>query len=474
MSFFFPKASTTVRESTFPYPYVNDPIDPQDVGYRALGAANRDLYGWTLRRAQEMSLHLYRSNPIASRLIRIYRSYCSGEGFAVVGHHPEVQQVLDEAWSSPRSDLDENHPGFTRDWLIFGEAPLPVAADDAGNVTVGWIDPTTIEQVSRDPRNNLILTTLYVRRGLGVDMEPLDIVTTQTDPLDPSAGLLVGDVFFWPYDRISGATRGTPFLLPIIDWLDLYDQNLWEMAERVKAMRAHMWDVKVMGDQLAVDALEKKWGTSAPKTGSTRFHNEKVTVEAVAPQLGQYEDVNGARFLLRHISTGGGVAPHWLSEPEDANRATAESMDDPVLKNLIDVQAAWKRNITRLCQFIVDRKVEAGLLDRFLPRFDSSNKEPIAEANPEPTRNLVEVVVPEIDEESVGDAAQTLLQIAQAFTALDAIGAVGREAMRKIVRQVLPALGVPEDELPDEDPDDQAAADQALDDFVEAASRYGF
>lgn len=472
---FFPKAQR-VTESFPVSPYVADPIDPKDVGYRTLGATSRDLYGLTLKRAQEMSLHLYRSNPMAHRLIQIYRSYCAGEGFQIVGHNPEVQAVLDEAWTSPRSDLEENHPGFTRDWFIFGEAPIPVTADDAGNTTVGWIDPTTIESVERDTRNNLLLTRLHVKKGHGPETEALQIVTTSTDPLDESAGLLVGEAFFWPFDRINNATRGTPFLLPIIDWLDIYDQNLWEMVERVKAMRAHMWDVTVTGDSGMVESLEKKWGTAAPKTGTTRFHNEKVSVEAVAPQLGQYEDVNGARFILRHISTGGGVAPHWLSEPEDANRSTAESMDDPVLKNLVDVQATWQRHITRLCQFIVDRKVQAGFLDRVLPRYDANNESPLdgAEGNPEPARNLVEVVVPEIEGDNVAKAATTLLQVAQAFTALDHLNVVGQEAQRKIIRSILPALGVPEDELPDEDLDDPESSDAAMDEFVEAVARHGF
>lgn len=467
---FFPR---TERSAEAANPYVLDPIDPTDPHYRTLGAANRDLYSWTLKKSQDLSVHLYRSNPLANRLIRIYRSFCAGEGFSIEAAHPEVQAVLDEAWTSPRSELEDHHSDYARDWLIFGESPVAVAADEVGNTTVGWIDPSTITSVERDERNNVLLRAIHVKRGMGIESIRVPIVGMDTDPSSDSAGMLIGDVFFWCFERISGTTRGMPFLLPIIDWLDLYDSNLWEMAERQKAMRAHLWDVEVVGDSTEAEKLEKKWGTSAPRSGTTRFHNDKVKVGAISPQLGHYEDVSTARFLLRHIATGGSVAPHWLSDPEDANRSTAEQMDIPILRSLVDVQSAWQRNMTRLAQYVVDRKVEAGTLPRLAERMKSDMETPVSEDNPEPTRDLVVVNVPEIEGEKVADAATMLLSLAQAFMTLDTIDLAGRETMRKIVRSVLPALGVPADELPDDDPEDTEASDRNLDDFVEAAARGG-
>ena len=430
-------------------------VDLEDVGWRRLGSAPRDLLGQQLTRAQNLSVDLYRANPIANRLIRIYTSFLAGDGFAVEATNPEVQAIIDEAWTADRNRLDRLHPGYSRDFMLFGEAVHPVVADKAGNTTFGYIDPTTIQTVHRNPRHNMILTKVDVRAGF--DTESLDIVHRDTDILSDDAGLLAGEVFFWPHDRIGASTRGTPFMLPILDWLDAYDQVLWEHVERIKALRAFFWDVEVDGGPKEIEKAKRLWGLTPPKSGSVRFRTPAFRVTAESPQLGTGEDVKSLTFLLRTISAGGGVAPHWLSEPEDANRSTAERMDIPVIRGLGDIQSEWKANIEDAVKFVVDRKVAAGLVARTLPEQRKNDDGTFTEQpnSEKAARDHVRVVVPEIDDEGIEQAATSLAQVAQAFTQFDSLGVIGPKVMSKIVHHLLPALGVPADELPDEDADDE-------------------
>jgi len=71
-------------------------IDSDDSLYRRLGAMPRDLLGTTLRRAQDLSVALYRGNPLANRIISIYRSFLAGEGSDVGADNPEVAAVIDD------------------------------------------------------------------------------------------------------------------------------------------------------------------------------------------------------------------------------------------------------------------------------------------------------------------------------------------------------------------------------------------
>lgn len=445
-------------------------VDPDEELYRAVGAGRRDLLGPLLTRAQELSVDTYRKNPIGNRIIKIYTTYMAGEGFAVEAANPEVHETAQEFWTAERNDMDDNHRRFARDFLLFGEAPHPVAADETGHTTVGYIDPYTIDHVETDPRNQLILRALILTSGAAGEADPLAIVKREEDPFSDNAGLLTGETFLWLHDRIGAATRGTPFLLPALDWLDAYDQVLWELLERTKAIRAFFWDVEVDGGQTEIDKAKKEWGRTAPRSGSVRFRTPGISVDAVQPQIGAYEDVNTARYLLRHLATAAGLSPTWLGDPEDANRSTAEQMDKPVHRALLDVQAQWKKNMTDLTRFAVDRRVAAGMLDRVMERHDQFGR---PTGDRQPAGDLVRVVTPALTDDDVTAAAASLMQVAQAFVQLDMLEAADPEVMRKIVRTMLPALGLPADELPDPDEASDGAIIDRAESIIREATRTG-
>lgn len=468
MSLFFPAAApaTPARIAEA----LGSP-DADDDLYRRAGGAQRDLLGTTLWRAQELCVHLYRSNPLANRIIKIYTTFMAGSGFSAEAHNTEVQAILDEFWGSPRNRLDLNHRGYARDYLLFGESIHPVAADEMGSTTLGFIDPTRIDHIERDERNNMILDRLHLQRSWSRDERPLQIVRTTEDPFDVAAGLLVGDVLVWLHDRIGAATRGTPFLLPAVDWLDAYDQTLWELLERVKATRAFFWDVAVEGGADEVEEAKRIWGTTPPRSGSIRFRTNAMEVSATQPSIAAYEDVAASRLILRHIAAAAGVAPHWLGDPEDANRSTAESMDAPVLRALEDAQADWRLRMTEAAQFAVDRKVAAGLLPRIVAKEDEFGRT----TDRLPARDTVEIVTPSLSDDDITAAAAALAQVAQAFIQLDMVDAVDANVARRIVRQLLPALGIPAEELPDptEDEGEDGPATRAEIEALESLYRQG-
>lgn len=448
-------------------------VDPDDHLYRAAGAGLRDLTGGKLRRAQDISIDLYRKNPLANRIIHVYTTFMAGEGFAVSCDNPDVQAVADEFWYAERNEMDINHRRFARDWLLYGEGIHPAATDETGNTTIGFIDPQSIDKITTSSLNQLILEAVHLHSSALEGTPPLQIIRRQTDPGGEDLGLLTGDTFAWLHDRIGAATRGTPFLLPILDWLDAYDQTLWELVERIKATRAFFWDVGVEGGQTEVDQARAIWGKNAPRSGSVRFRTNAMEVSAQQPDIGVHEDVAGARLLLRLIATGAGLAPHWLGDPEDANRSTAEQMDIPVLRALADTQAVWKAQMEETLRFVVDRKVAAGMLPAVVERHDEQGN-PTGERVP--AGETVEVVVPNLTDDEIEGAAGSLAEVAAAFTQLDMIDVIDREAMRVIIRRILPALGVPASELPEPDDDgelDPEEAQQAIESIYHRSRRSG-
>jgi len=439
-----PKSVTRVVEG-------HQQVDPDDDLYRSIGASQRELHGSVLRRAQDLSVQMYRSNPLANRIAKIYTSFMAGEGFTLDARNPVVQEVADEFWFAERNQMDLHHRGFARDFLLFGEAIHPVAVEEgSGATTIGYIDPISVDHIERNSLNQMLLEAVILTRAGAEGDDPLMTVRREEDPFDDAAGLYIGDVFVWLYDRIGASSRGTPFMLPILDWLDAYDQTLWELLERMKATRAYFWDVTVDGDGEDVKRAQKDWGTTAPRSGSVRFKTKAIDVQASQPALGAHEDVAASRYLLRHIATGSGLAPHWLGDPEDANRSTAERMDTPVFKALSEVQTTWKRNMTQVMRFVIDQKVKAGILDRRMEVFNEAG-DPTGEM--EASHDLIMVSVPNITDEDVAAAAAALSSLATAFVQLDTISVVDRNVISAVVRKILPALGIPADELPEPDED---------------------
>ena len=71
-------------------------------------------------------------------------------------------------------------------------------------------------------------------------------------------------------------------------------------------------------------------------------HNEKVTLEAVAPDLKATDAAAGARLFRNHILGKFGFPKHWYGGGGNVNRATASEMDTPALKMIQDRQNEGK------------------------------------------------------------------------------------------------------------------------------------
>ena len=177
--------------------------------------------------------------------------------------------------------------------------------------------------------------------------------------LADSGTRLVG-AFFWAVNKVQGATRGRSDLMPVADFLDLYDRLIFDEAERMSFLRAFVYDVTITGADEA--ALTKRAATSAPpKPGSVYYHNEAEELKAVTPDLKAQDGATTADLILSLIATGVGLPKTWLNGIMDVNRASAASMDEPSLKRLRARQQVVIGAVERMVRFALDRLRKRGL-----------------------------------------------------------------------------------------------------------------
>jgi hypothetical protein len=313
------------------------------------------------------------------------------------------------------------------------------------------IDPTAIYGITLLHDNPAWPMKLLFRTA-GEDRE-LTVVSP-----DAYSGLRDGEALFWaPYKTLETDTRSMPFLSPVLDPLDSYDTVLSNLIDRTGLMRYFVWDVTVEGGQAEVDDfVAKRGGTHTPRSGTVEVHNNAVKWEAKAAQTGAYEDAKAAASVLTQAAAGSGLSKVWLAEPEDSNRATSQSMAEPVRRRVAGVQRMWLGYQAELVRLAVDRAVAAKRLPAMVEATDPKTRRTYEI----PASQCVTITGPEIAAADAQITAKVLLNLATGLEKLVKFGALTTEAAAVASRKAWEDyVGVPwtaDLAGPDADPDDIA------------------
>jgi hypothetical protein len=404
-----------------------DPIDG-DIGFVPAGSrGSREIPVWTLDKARAYSVAAYRTNPMARAVIDTYTAFCVGDsGLTLNCNVPEVRAIADGFWSDPKVNISAMEELSLRHHLLMGETCNEMMVGDfSGVVLYSPIDPSQVIGVDLDRGNPLWPKTLHVRNPEG-STNPLDVIA-----VDDLTGLRGGTAFWWPtFKTLLTDRRGFPFLGPILDQLDDYDQVISNLIDRTALMRYLTWDVTVKGDQGAVDKfIRERGGTHIPASGSVEVHNESVTWESQTANVGAAEDTQTAGTILTSIAGGAGLGKTWLAEPDGANRATSLTMAEPIRRRVGGVQNMWLAQRTELLRFVVDQAVKAGRIPAMVSVSDVTGEHMV------PAAQTVTITGPEIAAADAQVTAEILVNLSAALTGMVVADLMTPEAARVAVKK---------------------------------------
>jgi hypothetical protein len=430
-----------------------DPIDG-DVGYRRAGSSSREVPRWTREKARTYSVTAYRANPMATAIIDTYTSFCVGDsGVSWQATNPDVANVVREFWDDPGVRLGETQEISLRSQLLMGEKLYELmTGEQSGVVRLCPVDPECIQDISCRHGNPMWPQQVLLP---GKDNEGLvwDLVQ-----VDDETGLRTGEAMFWaPWKTLDTDVRGMPFLTSVLDDLDSYGTVLSNLIDRTALARYMVWDVTVAGGPTEVDDfVARRGGYHIPPSGSVEVHNDSVKWEAKTVSTGAAEDTMANKSVLTNIASGTGLARTWLADPEDANRATSQSMAEPVRRRVGGVQKVWLAQQTELVRYVVDRAVAA----KRLPKTVTATDPRTGETTEIPASQAVIVTGPEIAAADSQIAAQVLLNLSTGLEKLVTIGALSEEAAATAGRKAWEDyMGIPytaELDSPNANPDDVA------------------
>jgi hypothetical protein len=335
-------------------------------------------------RMQQIAFFLRATTPFGKRIVEVISDYVVGEGFTASATDAKVQEVVDRFWKDPINRLSQQDNGesniseYCDELTTFGELCIPVTVNPVdGFVRLGYVDPQRIEAVEYATLNATNVSVADApqeetafpiavrlrRRFNEPEGRRLEIIRVDEDPNSPTFGQLKGDCFYWSINKAKGASRGLSELFSLADWIDVFDQMIFDYADKVRFLNAFVWDYTVKGaDEPTVKKYLKDLTQNPPRQGGVQVHNEQVQIEAKTPTMGG-ADMEAAVRLVKLYGLGGAGLPAWFfADPVDANRSTADEMTGPTGKKLTKRQNHVRGAIYQMTAFAVQQAIYHGVL----------------------------------------------------------------------------------------------------------------
>lgn len=327
-------------------------LDSDDWQYRKLTSGarlqRRDLTPLQHDRMLQVTWYLWEQNPFARRLVTLMTDLIIGEGVQVEALDERIQEVIDKTWNHRINQFATRIREFHNFLSLTGELILPVTQNTiSGRPVFGFIDPYQVKDVEPVEGNILIPDVLVLKDREGKAGERLKIVRE-----DPETGRLSGEVFYFAINKLPNSLRGRSDLLPLADWLDLYDQYLFAEVERLQLLSAFVWDYTIKGgDDKKIKAKLADFPT--PKPGSVFGHNENETLEARTPDLKAQDRSEVATMLRKHIGGSMGFPMTYLGD-SDSNNATIQGQNDVLMKTPSARQKEFRTLIDLMVRFAIE------------------------------------------------------------------------------------------------------------------------
>ncbi len=410
----------------------------EDLKWRRLTTnANRDLLPITQDRMIEIAYWLHETNPLAGWLIDITTAFIMAEELPYESKDEEIKAVLDGFWNDPVNRMDLYFPKHVSELHIFGELCMPAfVAKQTGRVRLGYVDPAQIDIVATDPENVKMQIGVITKPwtglvgGFQINQDPKKYRTVLPEEaeyvLSPTAKQLRnqftdGDCFYFSINNVTNSPRGRSSLLSVADWLDAYEQYLFDFADKWPQFNSFVWDILVQGGN--EDDIKKQVANFSKKSGSSFGHNEKVTLSPLAPEMKAMDAETGARLFRNHILGPFGYPEHWYGGGGDVNRATASEMDMPAIKMLSYKQNYVKFALMEILGYQVRQARQAGYLRA-------------------PGDATFSVTTPVMQAKDVSKFGAMVQQVAAALLTAESQEWIDKETARKLFAAMVGFLGV--------------------------------
>jgi hypothetical protein len=292
----------------------------------------RDRLSYDRKKILEQAINTWRSNPIARRIIQLTTEFVIGDGLAFQTSNVRASKFLTEFWNHPLNNLTEQLPEWADEAWRTGDLFILFSVDEGGMIYVRALPSETIG-VIQTAENDYRQELFYKRDEQ--DESPWPSLRSPAFGAGQRGEDQRTFVLHFPLERAIGANFGESDLAPILYWIGLYRQWLEDRA-RLNYFRQMFSFVltRPFTSQADKEKYIHDFVFKLPKkSGGVLALDPNESLTTLFPNLASFEAGADGLALKRMIAIGAGIPLHYLAEPEESTRTTAEAAGTPTFKH---------------------------------------------------------------------------------------------------------------------------------------------
>ena len=344
---------------------VEDSLKLEDSGWINL-SQGKEIISPAERKLTIVKARIYAlKDPLAMRSVRLMTDYSFGIGLSWNCDDEKAQDILSSFWNSPQNYAVLSAIGQRKSsdkLLVDGELFFALFLGPNGSATIRWIDPLEITEIITNP-DDLEDVRYYKREWTNTQSQQkvayYKSFGNQKDVATPdSLGKSITStedalVYHVPINDLSGQ-RGNSYLLPAIQWIELYRQFLASRAAIMLALARFAWKTRRQGG--ATDVAKAKAQVSEAKipAASWLIENLGSDTQPIKTDTGATNAYQDARMLRLQVSAASGWPEQYYGDISTGNLATAKTVELPVMKMCQSYQTLWHGAYDKIDKMVME------------------------------------------------------------------------------------------------------------------------
>ena len=302
------------------------------VGTRRYDESDRDRLEYDRAEVLAQCLDAWRESPLARRIVELTSQYVVGSGCDIQCLHEPTRRFLASFWNHPLNRMPSRMVELCDELTRTGNLFLLVSTDSSGMSYIRALPAADIDQItaSENDIEQPICFTTRADAALEARTYPAYNRLADAQELDGSFGAVV---LHYAINRPAGAQWGESDLAPLLPWLRRYAAWLEDRVRLNRFRNAFLY--VITGRFASEEARRARQATLAahpPSPGSILVCDESETWSVISPKLEALDAMQDGLAIKKLIAAGVGLPLHFLAEPEDTNRSTAESAGGPTFR----------------------------------------------------------------------------------------------------------------------------------------------
>jgi hypothetical protein len=369
-----------VKESLSPADAI---LAAEDVGWISARSSGDglDLMPQRRERMVKTCRAFWHQDPLAQQAVRLWTDYAVGTGITFNSKDTGITKELTSFWrhrKNKRLTSSRGQQRLSKKLLVDGEVFFAVFGAVDEQKVIRTLDPLQVKDIICDPDDEEEVLcykrtdrssppkTLYYKDWAADD----DKLTDLKDPEGGKAIVVEEDVVVYhvPFDDIG--KRGNSLLSSCVGWTHEHRKFMEARVSLVRALATFAWKVTAKGGQKVLDKIKSDLNSSLSQSptrlernppataGSTWAQNQGIDMTPMPRATGATEAGEDSRNLRLMHCAATGTFPHYYGDGRDANLATADAMELPMLKEFTGYQELWKDVWRDIFAIVLDEDID--------------------------------------------------------------------------------------------------------------------